>query len=64
MTTNEYLSFLNGKLEYLLIDDACQLTELQTVLTMRFYPRRVVLCGNLTYSMKSSLFNRLLDSTY
>lgn len=69
-------SFKNA-FEYLIVDEACQSTEMQTLIPFRLAPKRVILVGDqqqlpaTTFSSNSestgycrSLFERLLDSGF
>ena len=63
--------------EYLIVDEACQSTEMQTLIPLRLAPKRVILVGDqqqlpaTTFSSNSeetgycrSLFERLLDGGF
>jgi len=73
----EKMEFIKGKVEYLVIDEACQAVELSTLIPLDLNPGRVILVGDqrqlpaTTFSENSdvtrysrSLFERLLDNGY
>ena len=71
------ISHLKNKIEYLIIDEACQSTEPETLIPFDLNPNKVVLVGDhkqlqpTTFSLNSdkrnysrSLFERLLDGRF
>lgn len=71
------LDLIKGRVEYLIVDEACQCIEMAALIPFELGPKRVILVGDqkqlpaTTFSDNSdktkfsrSLFERLLDNGY